>query len=124
MTFAHPHGDVFQQAEWVANAVARIKERTGAAHVDLVAHSKGGLSLAVYLSNTTDADWDNAAYETVGTPYRGDVRRAVRRACPRGPRRAGARAGQPFGYLAAIRPSRRSPSWSAKSWRRNRSRLR
>ena len=25
LTFAHPHGDVFMQAELVANAIARIK---------------------------------------------------------------------------------------------------
>lgn len=84
LTFAHPHGDVFQQAEWVANAIARLKARTGAEQVDLVAHSKGGLAVAVYISHTADADWDMAAYEEVGTPYRGDVRRAVFIASPLG----------------------------------------
>ena len=84
LTFAHPHGDVFQQAEWVANAIARIKARTGATQVDVVAHSKGGLALAVYLSNAAGTDWADSAYESAGTVYRGDVRRAVFVAAPLG----------------------------------------
>lgn len=82
LTFAHPHGDVFQQAEWVADAIARIKVLTGAAQVDLVSHSKGGLAAAVYLSNSADADWGAPAYASEGTVYRGDVRRAVFIATP------------------------------------------
>lgn len=82
ITFSHPHGDVFEQAEIVADAIARIKERTGAAQVDVVSHSKGGTASAIYLSHTADADWGNSAYEAVGTPYRGDVRRAVFIATP------------------------------------------
>lgn len=82
ITFSHPHGDVFQQAEIVADAIARIKERTGAAKVDVVSHSKGGLASAIYLSHTRGADWGNPAYEAIGTPYRGDVRRAVFIATP------------------------------------------
>jgi len=88
VTFAHPHGDVFQQAEQIANAVARIRARTGAAQVDLVAHSKGGIAAAVYLAHGDDAEWGDtptaAAYEAVGTAYRGDVRRAVFVATPLG----------------------------------------
>ena len=83
LTFAHAHGDVFQQAEIVANAIARIKERTGAAQVDLVAHSKGGVAAAVYLSND-GSPWGQPAYDRVGTTYRGDVRRAVFVATPLG----------------------------------------
>lgn len=82
MTFAHPHGDVFEQAEMIANAIARIRVRTGAEQVDLVAHSKGGLAAAVYLSNQAGTEWGNDAYESVGTAYRGDVRRAVFIATP------------------------------------------
>lgn len=82
LTFAHPHGDVFEQAELVADAVARIKEKTGAEQVDVVAHSKGGIALAVYLSHTAGATWGDDAYDTVGTPYRGDVRKAVFIATP------------------------------------------
>ena len=84
LTFAHPHGDVFMQAEMVADAIARIKARTGADQVDLVSHSKGGLASAVYLSNSEDADWGDDAYAAVGTRYRGDVYKAVFIATPLG----------------------------------------
>jgi pimeloyl-ACP methyl ester carboxylesterase len=84
LTFAHPHGDVFEQAEVVADAIARVRARTGAAQVDVVSHSKGGIATAVYLSHHAGARWTDAAYEAVGTPYRGDVRRAVFIAVPLG----------------------------------------
>lgn len=84
LTFAHPHGDVFLQAEIVADAIARIRAMTGAEQVDLVSHSKGGLASAVYLSNYEDADWGDDAYAAAGTRYRGDVRKAVFIATPLG----------------------------------------
>lgn len=82
ITFPHPHGDVYQQAELLADAIAVVKARTGAEQVDLVAHSKGGIAAAVYLSNHAAATWDGGAYEAVGTRYRGDVRKAVLIATP------------------------------------------
>jgi len=84
LTFAHPHGDVFKQAELLADAIARVRHRTGASQVDLVAHSKGGLAATVYLSNAPGTDWPSTAYERVGTAYQGDVRRAVFVASPLG----------------------------------------
>lgn len=88
ITFAHPHGDVFQQAEVIADAIAVIKQRTGAAQVDLVAHSKGGIAAVIYASNAAGTDWGTTttaqAYEQVGTAYRGDVRRLVLIATPLG----------------------------------------
>lgn len=88
VTFPHPHGDVFQQAELVADAVAVVKARTGADHVDVVSHSKGGIATAIYLSNTASGTWGTtdtaAAYASVGTPYDGSVRRAVLIATPLG----------------------------------------
>ncbi len=84
LTFAHPHGDVFQQAETIANAIARIKARTGAAQVDVVAHSKGGIPAAIYASHHTTAEWERADYVNFGTRYRGDVRRLVLIATPLG----------------------------------------
>lgn len=84
LTFAHPHGDVFEQAELVADAIARIKERTGASQVDVVGHSKGGAAVAVYLANYAGAVWSDTAYMDAGTKYRGDVRRAVFIATPLG----------------------------------------
>ncbi|MFT6146839.1 MAG: triacylglycerol lipase [Myxococcota bacterium] len=82
LTFAHPHGDVFRQAELIADAIARIRHRTGAAQVDVVAHSKGGTAAAIYLSNAANTDWGRDDYASVGTVYRGDVRRAVFIATP------------------------------------------
>ncbi|MDP2311812.1 MAG: hypothetical protein Q8P41_02835 [Pseudomonadota bacterium] len=84
VTFAHPHGDVFEQAEIVADAIARVKVLTGATQVDLVSHSKGGIAVAVYLSHHAGADWGSTSYESVGTPYRDDVRRSVFIATPLG----------------------------------------
>ncbi len=82
LTFAHPHGDVYQQAEQVADAIARIKARTGATVVDVVAHSKGGIAASIYASNGGGAQWDGGAYDSVGTPYQGDIRRLVLIATP------------------------------------------
>ncbi len=84
LTFAHPHGDVFRHAEQVANAISRIKSLTGAPQVDVVSHSKGGIAAAVYLSNLEGTNWDRTDYESVGTRYRGDVRKAVFIAVPLG----------------------------------------
>ncbi len=84
LTFAHPHGDNFLQAEAVADAIAVIKARTGSEVVDVVGHSKGGIAATIYASNTPGADWGNAAYEDVGTNYRGDVRRLMLIATPLG----------------------------------------
>ena len=75
ITFAHPHGDNFIQAECVADAIARIKQVTGAAKVDLVAHSKGGMSTRIYVSDAGPS-W--------ATHYRGDVRRYVMLGTPNG----------------------------------------
>ncbi len=88
LSFAHPHGDNFQQAEQLANAIARIRELSGAARVDLVSHSKGGLAAAIYASHTDGQAWGTSeraqAYAERGTPYRGDVRRFVAVAAPFG----------------------------------------
>jgi pimeloyl-ACP methyl ester carboxylesterase len=84
LTFAHPHGDVFQQAEIVADAVALIKERTQAELVDVVGHSKGGIAATVYASNHTGATWGRPDYAQHGTPYRGDIRRLLLIATPLG----------------------------------------
>lgn len=56
-------------AERLKLLVARIKERTGADKVDLVAHSMGGLVSRLYLSQGGAADVDT--YISLGTPYYG-----------------------------------------------------
>jgi triacylglycerol lipase len=73
ITFAHPHGDNFMQAEQLANAIARIKVLTGAPQVDIVAHSKGGMSARIYCSSVRKPGM---------TPFRGDVRRLALVAVP------------------------------------------
>lgn len=71
--FAHPHGDNWQQAEVLANAIARVKQITGASQVDLVAHSKGGVAARLYTSGMSLPG---------GTAYRKDVRRLILAGCP------------------------------------------
>lgn len=68
ITFSHPHGDNYLQAEQLAEAIKQIVIITGKPRVDLVAHSKGGIPARMYLSNVKK-QW--------GTTYRGDVRRIV-----------------------------------------------
>ena len=75
VTFAHPHGDNYLQAEALALAIARVRELTGARQVDLVAHSKGGMAARIYLSDA-GPEW--------ATRYRGDVRRYVMLGTPNG----------------------------------------
>ena len=79
MTFAHRHGDNFQQAEQVANVIEHVRGRHPGVLVDLVAYSKGGVATRVYLSNTPEADWTGThdRYEAQGTRYRGDVGRVI-----------------------------------------------
>ncbi|MCO4774097.1 MAG: DUF3488 domain-containing protein, partial [Deltaproteobacteria bacterium] len=88
ISFPHLHGDCFQQAEHVADAVERILTLTGASQVDLVGHSKGGIAAAVYLGNRPGVDWGSegrgARYANRGTEYRGDIRRFVALASPFG----------------------------------------
>lgn len=66
LTFAHTHGDNCYQAQALAHAIAQVKNICHVEQVDLVAHSKGGLAVRVYMSGLLTA-----------TPYRGDIRRLV-----------------------------------------------
>jgi triacylglycerol lipase len=75
ITFAHPHGCSFMQAEQLANAIARVKAITGAPKVDLVAHSKGGIVARIYVSDLRKPGM---------TKYRGDVRRLALVGVPNG----------------------------------------
>lgn len=79
LTFAHRHGDNFQQAEQVANAVALLGRRHPGVKADVVAYSKGGVAARIYASNTAEASWreTHPAYHTHGTRYRGDVGRLI-----------------------------------------------
>lgn len=65
VTFSHPHGDNYYQAEQLADALARVKEITKAPQVDIIAHSKGGVAANLYFSGLSSS------------AYRGDVRRYI-----------------------------------------------
>ncbi|MGI6452124.1 MAG: esterase/lipase family protein [Syntrophomonadaceae bacterium] len=65
ITFSHPHGDNYIQAEQLAHAIERIKEVTGSPKADIVAHSKGGIASRLFLSGMGK------------TPYKGQVRRFI-----------------------------------------------
>ena len=63
-------GDIHANAQCLANTVASVRARTGAAKVDLVAHSMGGLVSRDYVKNlggSTKVD----SLITMGTPHYG-----------------------------------------------------
>lgn len=76
VTFANKHGDNFVWVNHIHNAIARIRQITGAPQVDAVAHSKGGFSLRLYTSDVL-APGMKPYQKTVrkalfiGTPHRG-----------------------------------------------------
>ncbi len=84
LALANGFADLFTQAEVVADAIARIKERSGSETVDVLAHGTGGLATAIYLSNTAGTSWGSPAFERDGTRYRGDVQVAVLVGAPLG----------------------------------------
>ncbi len=69
LTFAHNQDDNFVQAQQLANAIARVRQLSGAAQVDLVAHSKGCVVATVYCTPEFRREWMTA--------YQGDVRRLL-----------------------------------------------
>ncbi len=78
LTFSHPHGDNFLQAQQVANAIARIKELTAAEKVDVICHSKGAMSVRIYAS---DLGAEYPQYSWL-TPFRKDIRKIIFVASP------------------------------------------
>lgn len=75
LSFAHRHGDNYQQAELVARTIGHILEETGSDAVDVVAYSKGTLPIRIYLSHHEGADFSESAplYSSQGQRYAGDV---------------------------------------------------
>jgi hypothetical protein len=66
--FPHKNGDGYFWAEQIADAIAVVKQRTGADRVDVVAWSKSGLNARMYVSSV-NKPW--------GSAYQEDVRRLV-----------------------------------------------
>jgi len=75
VTFPHKHGNLFYEAQYLADAIDLVRQATGAQKVSLVGHSAGGLVARVYVSNfrLNGNGW---------TPYRGDVENLVTLAAP------------------------------------------
>ncbi|MEM6732522.1 MAG: hypothetical protein AAF658_13270, partial [Myxococcota bacterium] len=72
ITLPHPHGDPRENADLIAAAIERLKQETGAKSVDVVTHSAGFHSVAVYNANhSEDIDW-GWDYPPK-TLYRGDI---------------------------------------------------
>ncbi len=69
VTFANKHGDNFVWINQIHNAIARVRQVTGAPEVDAVAHSKGGFALRMYTSDMTGAG--------LAQPYRKTIRKAL-----------------------------------------------
>ncbi len=81
VTFSHPHGDNFLQAQQLANAITRIKTVLNGGpdfKVDIVCHSKGAMAARIYLSGIS-CEYDK--YNWI-TPFRKDVGKVVFVASP------------------------------------------
>jgi len=68
VSHAHSQGDNYFWSEQIGDAISIIRDRTGAAQVDVIGWSKGVLSTRMYVSSLTQ-EW--------GTAYQNDVRRLV-----------------------------------------------
>lgn len=79
LTFAHRHGDNFQQAEIIANTIAFILDEKEAAQVDVVAYSKGTVATRIFAGYTENIDYAMASedYAAHGTPYDGEIKRLI-----------------------------------------------
>jgi pimeloyl-ACP methyl ester carboxylesterase len=74
VTFPHKQGNLFYEAQYLADAIELAKKATGAEKVTLIGHSAGGLVVRVYVSNyRLNGAW---------TPYRGDVDQLITLAAP------------------------------------------
>ncbi len=81
ITFSHPHGDNFLQAQQLANAVDRIKtvlKGGDSFKVNVVCHSKGAMPVRIYLSSA-GADYEK--YKWI-TQFRKDVDKVIFVASP------------------------------------------
>jgi pimeloyl-ACP methyl ester carboxylesterase len=74
VTFPHKHGNLFYEAQYLADAIELARQATGAAKVVLIGHSAGGLAARAYVSSfRLNAAW---------TGYRGDVSQLITLATP------------------------------------------
>lgn len=79
LSFVDPVGSNASHAHEIAEAVALLRERTGAPQIDLVAHSMGGLATRYFLTFLEDGAGGPSGRVSVrrvvflGTPHRGTV---------------------------------------------------
>jgi len=74
VTFPHKHGNLFYEAQYLADAVALARQLTGAGKVILIGHSAGGLAARLYVSGyRLNGPW---------TAYQGDVDNLITLAAP------------------------------------------
>jgi triacylglycerol lipase len=71
LTFRDPVGSNVEHAQELDSLVQETVAETGAAEVDIVAHSMGGLATRWYLSTRADAPVRRVAF--LGTPHRGTL---------------------------------------------------
>lgn len=74
VTFPHKHGNLFYEAQYLADALEIAGAAAGGGKATLIGHSAGGLVARMYVSNFhPDGNW---------TGYRGDVERLITLAAP------------------------------------------
>ncbi|MCX5785849.1 MAG: alpha/beta fold hydrolase [Elusimicrobia bacterium] len=74
VTFPHKHGNIFYEAQYLADAIDMARRATGAGKVTLIGHSAGGLAARAYVSSyRLNGSW---------TAYRGDVDQLITLATP------------------------------------------
>ncbi len=74
ITFPHKHGNIFYEAQYLADAIELARRATGVSGVTLIGHSAGGLVARAYVSSFHPAgSW---------TSYRGDVEQLITLAAP------------------------------------------
>lgn len=83
MNYSTVHGNVLQMVEELSAKVDAIRERTGSAQVDIVAHSLGGIVARTYMS-LGDGRGRVRRLITLGTPHQGTQLSFVAKAISRG----------------------------------------
>lgn len=78
ISFPHTQGNNLIQAELLSDAIKVIKSRTGKSKLDVVAHSKGNMAAAAYMTSLKDC-WSDTTWMT---GYRSDIRKYVAVASP------------------------------------------
>ncbi|MEI7528642.1 MAG: alpha/beta hydrolase [Elusimicrobiota bacterium] len=77
VTFPHKHGNLFYEAQYLADAITLVRQATGVSKVTLIGHSADGLVARAYVSSyRLMGAWDSYRNDveqliTLATPHRG-----------------------------------------------------